>query len=49
MGLSVIAEGVELQEQRDFLAHHGCNHFQGYLFSRPVPIGEFEQLLENAA
>jgi EAL domain-containing protein (putative c-di-GMP-specific phosphodiesterase class I) len=42
MGLSVIAEGVELQAQADFLAHLGCHAYQGYLFSRPLPIAAFE-------
>jgi diguanylate cyclase (GGDEF)-like protein/PAS domain S-box-containing protein len=37
MGLAVIAEGVELQAQADFLAHLGCHAYQGYLFSRPLP------------
>ncbi|MCG3734012.1 putative bifunctional diguanylate cyclase/phosphodiesterase [Vibrio cincinnatiensis] len=41
MKLSVIAEGVETQEQRDRLASYGCLHFQGYLFGAPVPIEEF--------
>lgn len=45
MGLDVIAEGVESEEQRNFLEIHGCNHFQGYLFSKPVPLDEFEALL----
>ncbi len=45
MGLSVIAEGVETEEQRDFLTRLGCHSFQGYLFSRPVPLEEFSQLL----
>jgi diguanylate cyclase (GGDEF)-like protein/PAS domain S-box-containing protein len=41
LGLSVIAEGVETQVQRDFLFDHGCLHYQGYLFGRPVPIESF--------
>lgn len=45
MGLDVIAEGVESDEQRNFLEIHGCNHFQGYLFSKPVALNVFEALL----
>jgi diguanylate cyclase (GGDEF)-like protein/PAS domain S-box-containing protein len=45
MGLSVIAEGVESEEQRGFLAGLGCHTFQGFLFSPPLPIEQFEALL----
>lgn len=38
LNLSVIAEGVETVEQRDWLMAHGCRRFQGYLFARPQPI-----------
>jgi diguanylate cyclase (GGDEF)-like protein/PAS domain S-box-containing protein len=41
LGLSVIAEGVETEQQRAFLAGHGCDAYQGYLFSRPAGIAEF--------
>ena len=45
MGLNVIAEGVETEAQLEFLDLRGCHAFQGYLFSRPVPLDEFEALL----
>lgn len=45
--LHVIAEGVETQAQLDFLQLHGCVAYQGYLFSKPVPIGDFEAMLET--
>ncbi len=45
MGLSVIAEGVESVEQRNFLADQGCHACQGYLFGRPLPPDAFEQSL----
>jgi diguanylate cyclase (GGDEF)-like protein/PAS domain S-box-containing protein len=40
-GLHVIAEGVETESQREYLDRHGCHAFQGYLFSKPVPIEQF--------
>jgi EAL domain-containing protein (putative c-di-GMP-specific phosphodiesterase class I) len=42
LGLAVIAEGVETQAQRDFLAGQGCHAYQGYLCSRPLPLDQFE-------
>jgi diguanylate cyclase (GGDEF)-like protein/PAS domain S-box-containing protein len=45
LGLDVIAEGVENEEQQQYLITQGCTSFQGYLFSKPVPVGEFEILL----
>jgi diguanylate cyclase (GGDEF)-like protein/PAS domain S-box-containing protein len=49
LGLEVIAEGVETEEQRNFLAVNGCYSYQGYLFSKPVPLEQFEQLLKQQA
>ncbi|NDP40430.1 MAG: EAL domain-containing protein [Rhodoferax sp.] len=48
LGLSVIAEGVETTAQRDFLAAQGCHAYQGYLYSRPVPIDAFEAFMQQA-
>ena len=45
LGLEVIAEGVETKEQLDFLLANDCHLFQGYFFSKPVPIEEFKILL----
>ena len=46
MKMSVIAEGVETLGQRQHLLRQGCTHYQGYLFSKPVPIQQFEALLQ---
>ena len=48
LGLSVIAEGVEMEAQRDFLARQGCHAYQGYFFSRPLPLAAFEAFAERA-
>ncbi len=47
LGLSVIAEGVESVEQRDVLAAQGCHTYQGYLFSRPLPLADFNLFLQR--
>jgi len=43
LGLTVIAEGVEQPEQREFLLALGCYHYQGYLFGKPMPLADFEK------
>jgi diguanylate cyclase (GGDEF)-like protein/PAS domain S-box-containing protein len=48
MNLPVIAEGVETEEQRKFLTNLGCHSFQGFLFSRPLPLEEFERQWLNS-
>lgn len=48
LDLAVIAEGVETQEQLDFLVRYGCPLFQGYLFARPLPPDAFEAFLSSA-
>jgi EAL domain-containing protein (putative c-di-GMP-specific phosphodiesterase class I) len=47
LDISVIAEGFETESQRQLLLTNGCIHFQGYLFSKPVPIDEFELLIRK--
>ncbi|HIJ62938.1 MAG TPA: EAL domain-containing protein [Rhodospirillaceae bacterium] len=42
LGLDCIAEGVETAEQREFLADSGCHAYQGYFFSRPLPLEAFD-------
>jgi diguanylate cyclase (GGDEF)-like protein/PAS domain S-box-containing protein len=45
LGMQVIAEGVETQEQLAFLKENGCMRYQGYLFGKPIPISEWVKLI----
>jgi diguanylate cyclase (GGDEF)-like protein/PAS domain S-box-containing protein len=47
--MHVIAEGVETRAQRKFLEANGCTSYQGYLFSRPLPITELEEFLKRTS
>jgi EAL domain-containing protein (putative c-di-GMP-specific phosphodiesterase class I) len=44
MSMTVIAEGVETEAQQEFLLDNGCMQFQGYLFSKPLPLGHLLRL-----
>ena len=46
--MEVIAEGVETEAQRNFLEQHDCQICQGYLFSKPLPIDQFESLQKQS-
>lgn len=45
--INVVAEGVETEAQRVLLAQQGCGAYQGYLFSRPLPVADFEALVRK--
>ena len=47
LGLEVISEGVETEEQVTFLRRHGCRQMQGYFFGRPMPAAAFLEMLEK--
>ncbi|HTH40725.1 MAG TPA: EAL domain-containing protein, partial [Rhodocyclaceae bacterium] len=47
LGIRVIAEGVETALQRDWLINANCDYVQGYLYAKPLPPEEFEQLVKG--
>ncbi len=47
LGIEVVAEGVETEEQLSFLKNHRCNFAQGYLISRPIPVSDLEKALAS--
>ena len=47
MGIEVLAEGIEKQDQVEFLSREGCANIQGYFFSRPLPLSEFDSFLKK--
>ncbi|AXS83884.1 putative bifunctional diguanylate cyclase/phosphodiesterase [Marinobacter sp. Arc7-DN-1] len=47
LGIQVVAEGVETEDQLSFLKNHRCNFAQGYLISRPIPVSDLEQALAS--
>ena len=47
LGMSVLAEGVETEDQKNWLEENGCDFLQGYYFSRPIPENEYIDFLEN--
>ncbi len=47
LGADVVAEGVETIDQRSWLSRNGCDRYQGYLYSRPVPLERFLSMLET--
>jgi diguanylate cyclase (GGDEF)-like protein/PAS domain S-box-containing protein len=46
LNMKLIAEGVETEEQRDFLVENGCDYIQGYLYAKPMPANEIEEMLK---
>ncbi len=49
LNMRIVAEGVEIKEQVDFLASEGCDMIQGYYFAKPMPGAEYEQKMSTAA
>jgi len=49
LSMKVVSEGVETKQQLDFLRQHGCEQYQGYLFSKPLPAAEIVARLKRQA
>lgn len=47
LGMKIVAEGVEIREQVDFLREQGCDYIQGYYYSKPLPAATVEAMLEE--
>lgn len=47
LGLRLVAEGVETRAQLDFLRRRGCDEFQGFLYSEPVPLADCAALIAD--
>ena len=47
LDMDVVAEGIEAKEQVEMLRKMGCDLIQGYVYSKPLPVGEFEQWREE--
>jgi EAL domain-containing protein (putative c-di-GMP-specific phosphodiesterase class I) len=47
LGMNVIAEGLETEEEKHFLKELGCSSYQGYLLSPPLPLPGFEHLFRQ--
>ena len=45
LGMSVVAEGIEEQEQVEKLREYGCDLIQGYVYAKPMPVSDFERYL----
>ena len=48
LSMKVVAEGIEKEEQVNFLSEQGCDMIQGYYFAKPMPVDEFEKLKESS-
>ena len=47
LNMDIITEGVETKEQANRLIQLGCNHFQGFYYSRPIPVSDFEMIVRE--